>query len=244
MDEAQGQRGQRHVADERHEAIRSQALVARGGQPAQLHRQQHDQPQAQQKAGQRDAHDGEHGDGVIPRRAALFRRIHARRNRDEDGDQLRIDGQADRRLEVAGDQVGDGLTHDRRGDAKITAQAAAHPAHILHHDGVIQPQLRMKGRDVLERGVVAQHHRGGIARRQMDEQEDDNGNDQDRWDQRQQPLANILLHGRKTSINSYCSQMKTAQAGVSVGFENSIRKGHPDKRPDALSIAFHCMTGP
>ena len=87
-------------------------FIARRGQHTKIHRKEQHHAQTHQEARQRNAQHRQHRHKVIGNRAALLRRQHSARNRNQDGDELRIDGEQDGRLEVAGNHFADRLIDD------------------------------------------------------------------------------------------------------------------------------------
>lgn len=105
-------RRQRHIAQEGQKSVRERVLIARRGQHTKIHRKEQHHAQTHQEARQRNAQHRQHRHKVIGNRAALLRRQHSARNRNQNGDELRIDGEQDGRLEVAGNHFADRLIDD------------------------------------------------------------------------------------------------------------------------------------
>ena len=76
------------------------------------------------------------------------------------------------RLDALGDQLVDGLVRED-GDAEVASQHAADPAHELHGQGIVEAELLADGVDLHLRRVVAGDDGGGIAGRQVQQQEDE-----------------------------------------------------------------------
>lgn len=110
VDETQRHRRQRHIAQEGQKSVRERVLIARRGQHAKIHRKEQHHAQTHQEARQRNAQHRQHRHEIISNRAALLRRQHPARNRNQNGDELRIDGEQDGRLEVAGNHFADRLS--------------------------------------------------------------------------------------------------------------------------------------
>ncbi|KAG1443388.1 hypothetical protein G6F57_018112 [Rhizopus arrhizus] len=194
-DEAGDQRGihqaQHHGGQDQVRQARGQrcigAAIARHGQPAQLHRENLHQQQAQPEARHAGGEHRERQHRLIQRGAAFDGGQDPHRQRDGAGDQERHQRQQDRRFRAVGQRRQHGLVHED-GLAQVALRQLAQPRQVLDRHGLVQPQLRAQRGDVLLAGLRTQHHRGGVARRDADDDEHDGRDDEHHGHQPDQPV--------------------------------------------------------
>ncbi len=160
----QRQRGQKEIGEV--------VAVRDAGEPAQVHRKDHDQQQPQPEgrhrhAADRDAHDRRVEPGAVVQRCGQ-----SHRKAEHQCNRQRRHRQRHRAGQLFEDRLGNGhVIADRL--AEIAAQGAAEIAPVLHGDRVVQPQLDAQLHHALGRDLLASQDRShGIARHEMDDRKD------------------------------------------------------------------------
>ena len=150
--------------EERAEA-RADALETLHRQPAQVDGEELDQHIADHEHRHREAdHRQAHHETVDPG-AVLPRRDHAERHRDRDREDDGRQRDRDRRLDALADHLQDRDVRDQR-HPEIAVQQLADPGEELDVQRLVQPERGADAFKPLGRGVFAGEDRGGIARRQ------------------------------------------------------------------------------
>ena len=146
--ETDGDRGQGEAAQMADEAL----AVARRRQPAELEAEEEDQQQPEQERGHREGDHREQPDHVVGGAVSPQRRDHRQRNRDHDRDRHRVDQQVDGHRDLVGDQRADRrLLGDRV--AEVERHRAGDEVGVLGDQRLIEPELRVQGRDRLRGGL-------------------------------------------------------------------------------------------
>ncbi len=159
-----------------------------------------EQHQREKKVRRRQAEKADEGQRVVAPAVLVRRRVDADRegddigeddgcHRDDDGEEQAIaDDVANRQV------VGEGV-------AEIALQQAGHPVEILFPDRLVETVLRLEEGDLLQIDSLALALQFGdvggevIARRQLDDDEDDNADGDQGRDHDEQALHDIAEHG-------------------------------------------------
>ena len=192
LHDAQRERGQRERA-QRAEPAGLERHVAGHGKPAQPHREDQDQQQAEEKVRDRDADERARHQRLVGRPIVVTRRHHAGRHAERDGDQGRVEGQQDRRLGAIHDRLQHRTAQEDR-LAEVAPRQPPVPAEELDVKGRVEAQLALDARDVVRARVGAGDDRGRIAGGEVDQHEGDGGDDEDDGNERQQAPRDVRLH--------------------------------------------------
>ena len=154
-----------------------QSSVALHRQPVQADREDVDQYVADDEHGDRETHDRKRREAAVEPAANAPRRQRAERHGDHDREDKRAERERERRLDALRDQLRDGLVLVER-IAKVAVQHVRQPDAELRRQWPVQTKLLAHALDVLAGRVVADDHRGRIARSQAQNQEHDDRDDQ------------------------------------------------------------------
>lgn len=80
------------------------------------------------------------------------------------------------------------------GSAKVALDGVFQEPKITGKKGVVKPQFFPQLLNLLFRGLIAQNNAGRVARRDVDEEKDDQGNTHQDWNHKQQPFDDIPDH--------------------------------------------------
>ena len=169
LDEAERDRGQDHVAEERPEAVAERPELAHG-QPAQLDAEREHQEQAEPEGRDREAGQRQRHRRLVEPGVRAQRGEQAERDGERDGEDLRRDRQRDRRLEPLEDGRGD-RTAEKDRLPEVGVRQPAQIAAELNGEGLIEAEILPGPLDLLAGGIVARQEGRGVTRRQAKEHE-------------------------------------------------------------------------
>ena len=198
------------MADPGHEAL-GDGRVALHRQPSELDREQIDQQVADDEHRHREADHRQHHDGAVDPRRGLPGGEHAERDGDDNCQQERRGGQRYGRLDALRDQLVDGLMRED-GDAEIASENPADPAHELHGQRIVEAELLADGVDLHLSGVVADDDRGRVARRQMQQQENEDRDGRHDQHGREQSADDEGQHARSLPFGYYRTKVLSYSA--------------------------------
>ena len=191
-DQRQRQRGQGEVPEEGDEAG-AERRVALHGQETEPHREQIDEEEAQPEHRHGEAGDGQAHDDPVHPGALPPGGEHAEGNRRDDSQQHGQDREGHRRLQSLLDEGGHGQPGEDRG-SQVATQELPQPDADLHEERAVQAERGPDTGDVLRGRVVARDDRGGIAGREAEQGEDEQGHDAHDGDGREEPAENEGQH--------------------------------------------------
>ena len=149
------------------------------------------QHQRHQKAGDRHAQKCYDAQDRIGTRPVLKGGNDAAGQRDKQCDKLCQNRQRQRRSKMLGNRLRDGLMHKIR-IAQIPGQHTAHPLKVALRQRLVKPQAFVDALDLVGRGLHAEHRRGGVARRKIDNQKHDDRDDEHHRDHRADTFERVL----------------------------------------------------
>ena len=168
---------------------------ARRRQPPEPQREQdheHDAEPEDRHAGAEERRDGA---------AAIEERVrpHRRRDPESDPDHARqhepARGQHERRLEPV-EHFGEHRTLRPERASEIAAHDVREPSHVLDGQGLGEPELGAKPREVGLRGLRAEHDLGRVTRRQVQDHEDHDRHAGQHRHQQEEPAGDVTFHRR------------------------------------------------
>ena len=175
IDAAERDRRQHEVLEPEPEAF-GQWRVALNGKPLELEREDIGQHITDDEDGHGEAEDGEAHDAAIDPASGLPGGEDADRHGDEDGKEQREHHERERRLEALTDELRHRHSREHR-RAEIPLQDTPRPFAEAFQERAIEPERRSDSLDVFRRRLIAGDDDGGIARRDVEQAEDEQGND-------------------------------------------------------------------
>lgn len=158
--EPQSECGQRGVAQplQQVDGIRR---VAAGREDTGLHRQQHDQRDADDEGRHRGQHRADDGDDPIDHPAGAVGGSDTGAEAEQECEQQRVERDREIHREREPNRLGDG----NRGEPRlpeVAVQRVPDPAEVLHHERPVESELVVEPRDIVRRRCLAEHHGGGV----------------------------------------------------------------------------------
>ena len=191
--ESRHDRGDRRAERQRGQDVVPPAVGADRRQPVQLHGEDLHQHHAERERRKRNAGDRQrHAQPVRPA-IAPDRRDDADRHAEDDRPRHRGDRQPERRHESLADLDADGTLGAQR-SAEVAVHDAGDEAQELLRQRLVEAQILAHQRDRFRRRVGAGGKARRIAGQQMDEQEGQRADQQQRRDQPEQALDDVLEH--------------------------------------------------
>jgi hypothetical protein len=178
-------------------------LDGKNGEP---HGKGIDQDEAQPEDRQRESeHRKDHHPTIDPR-ADVTGRERSQWNRQADGNDQREHGERQCGLQPLGDELRHRQPRED-GSPQVTSQQLAHPYPELRVKRFVQPGLLADLHDVFGIGIVPRNDGGGVARRQPQQTEHEDGHNHHHWDRGQNPFDKIapqflLSPGKMGSVAS------------------------------------------
>ncbi len=168
--------------------ILGQRHIARRRQPAELHREQEDQHDAEPEVRRGQAPQRKDVRRIVPDGVFLHRRDDAGRDADQQRNDDRHRGELHGHRQLLQHEV-EHLLLVAHQLAEVAGEHALDPEHVLHRDRLIEPILFADLLDHRGIAVLARHDHRGIARQQLLQREDQHRHEEQRRDQLQQALG-------------------------------------------------------
>jgi hypothetical protein len=162
-------------------------------QPAELDGENNREQRSEPEIRHRDPDQCERRGDVIDEGAGADRRDHAKRNRDDDGDEHGRRRQFEGRRQTVHDRGRHGLARSQR-CSQVPVGRGVQKRDVLSVERSIQPKPRAKLVDALRRSAIAEHRLDGIARDDMNQGEDECRNTQEHWNRQQNAADQEAQH--------------------------------------------------
>ena len=161
----------------------------------QLHGEDVLEAQAEDEDRDRDAEQRDHGDQPVAEPLNVSGGIAAERDPQARGEDHGRDGELDGPREAAQELVQDGPAVDDA-VAEVTLQQVAHVVEVLLPEGLVETELFADLGHELGRRVLAEDDRGGVARDEVDEGEQDDGQPEEDGDGGEKAPDDVPAHPR------------------------------------------------
>ncbi len=181
--------------------ILERADVARCRKPAQRHREEQDQHDAQPEIRRRQPPKRERVRGVVERGVPVDGGDDACSEpygqRDDDGEE----SQLERDRQLLENEVEHRLLDAHR-FAEVTLEHATGPVQVAHRQRVVEVELFVQVRDHARVPVFAGEDERRVARQQLLQAEDQDRDEEKRWDNRGEAMDEIGAHGPSVSVSA------------------------------------------
>ena len=167
--------------------------VGHGGQPAQLHREEHDQQGGDEELGTRDQPQGADGDAPVVESAGVHRREEPEHQSERNRDGCGCAAEQQRAGQTDPDDVRDLAASGER-FAEVAREEARQPLEVAHRRGTVEAEIAADRSNRLFGSALAEHRFGDIAGQDLGAREHQNRDHEQSQDSEDEPAHDELEH--------------------------------------------------